>query len=314
VMVADNPGEMYGGGVEASTVGGTALARLGRMLNGSVHSVYRGAVNLRTDQGLVSLVPGREGRGPLNVTIESDRWPMTGTRPGDEVRVMGRNILVGRRLTVSLSGAEVYEPVRKFNGPVLPASVIGSNLSKVRESVIVRGRFEGVAGLLFALEPNGPGSYTLNPTCRLALPGVVGVLDGIRHESAKEVREAAKSLVGLGVGLTPSSDDMLCGLMSSFVLGRLNCVGREDGSGLFTEVAVEAEGRTPILSMEYIREAAEGRTNEKVAKFIEAVYTRTGPELSASAVDVLNVGASSGTDIAVGVVLGVRSVIGGGRA
>lgn len=117
--------------------------------------------------------------------------------------------------------------------------------------------------------------------------------------------DAVGELVGLGPGLTPSSDDMLSGLVLLCVLyarsrGSLLGAGR-----LISEATAErAQGRTTALSEECLRQAALGRGNEPVMRLCEALLTSKPKIVERETMRVLTIGETSGTDIALGVVLG----------
>jgi uncharacterized protein DUF2877 len=302
--------------INAAAVGGTARRRLFKGgSRGSVHSVYAGAINIMTILGMVSLVPLEKGRGPLNVNFRNAEWPARGMiNVGDDVSARNGTVYIGSRLKVCISGAELYDPSGYFEREVLPMPLIASNLDAIRDVVIVQGRFEGVAGLLLALEPHDSGAFALNSTCKYALPEVQRLIDGLHHGAAEVVMLASSNLVGLGTGLTPAVDDMLAGLFASVALGRRNGIGKKGVERLITAIIPAVEEDTSTVSWEFLREAAEGRANERVAGLIEAMYTCENTVVRAMTTDVLSIGATSGTDLAVGVFLGVGAAIGGGMA
>jgi hypothetical protein len=119
------------------------------------------------------------------------------------------------------------------------------------------------------------------------------------------MNHAVSELLGLGPGLTPSSDDMLSGLMLQCSLYSRNRGYLRDATRLVCR-AVEAGsgGRTTRLSEEFLRQAAQGRANEPVMRLCEASLTAGREEVSRETKRILAIGETSGTDIALGVVLG----------
>lgn len=59
-----------------------------------------------------------------------------------------------------------------------------------------------------------------NPFCAKAYGPLVRLRDGLAHNDAEAVPAEVKSLLGLGIGLTPSADDVLCGMTYTLLHGR----------------------------------------------------------------------------------------------
>ncbi|XRQ02888.1 DUF2877 domain-containing protein [Actinomadura welshii] len=123
--------------------------------------------------------------------------------------------------------------------------------------------------------------------------------------------EAAERIVGLGPGLTPSGDDILCGLLVS-----LRLVGgavRHGRSGVWladwlgAAVTADAGTRTTALAATLLHCAAAGGAGAEVAAVLRCV---TGREPPAAAVRrLLAVGHTSGADLAQGMLAGCRAAL-----
>lgn len=122
--------------------------------------------------------------------------------------------------------------------------------------------------------------------------------------------DAARGLVGLGEGLTPSGDDILCGLLSA---GRTLAapLGAHAARARLDRVAAavlrDAAQRTTALSAALLWHADRGELAEPARGLARALLgrTRLAPALDA----LLSVGHSSGRDLALGMALGVRTVL-----
>jgi hypothetical protein len=277
---------------------------------GSVHSRYRGAINVQTSQGLVCLVPQETGRGPLNINIDSEALAKAGPLTSGSPVAMGVNSMVFENgFCVSLSNAEVYEPTGQFEGIALCPSLIERNVSSAREVTLLSGHFAGVGELLSAMDGD-PGVATyLNPFSAVALPNVKRLLHAIMVRNSVGAGEATKGLVGLGIGLTPSADDMLSGIMVSLILGSRNGIGADNIGELASRIARVSQGRTSALSHEFLLQAASGRANERLTRLVEAIYTGTPSDVKTATLDVVTIGETSGTDLVVGVIFGARAAV-----
>ncbi|WP_284454613.1 DUF2877 domain-containing protein [Actinomadura madurae] len=123
--------------------------------------------------------------------------------------------------------------------------------------------------------------------------------------------EAAERIVGLGPGLTPSGDDILCGLLVA-----LRLVGeavRHGGTAvrladwLGAAVTADAGTRTTALAATLLHCAAGGHAGAEVTAVLRCV---AGHEPASAAVRrLLAVGHTSGADLAHGVLTGCRAVL-----
>ncbi|WP_395105984.1 DUF2877 domain-containing protein [Actinomadura sp. SCN-SB] len=123
--------------------------------------------------------------------------------------------------------------------------------------------------------------------------------------------EAAERIVGLGPGLTPSGDDILCGLLLSLRL--LGGAARPGGRAVWladwlgAAVTADAGTRTTALAATLLHCAASGAAGAEVAAVLRAV---AGLEPAAPAVRrLLAAGHTSGADLASGVLAGCRAVL-----
>lgn len=105
------------------------------------------------------------------------------------------------------------------------------------------------------------------------------------------------ALVGLGPGLTPSGDDVLCGML--LVLGALD----PPAHGALAAAVRDALHRTTALSATLLRDALEGYAVPPVLDLLAAARRGpgAGPDLATLARAVTRVGHSSGSDLLVGV-------------
>jgi hypothetical protein len=163
-------------------------------------------------------------------------------------------------------------------------------------------------GELLALTPPRVDRATaknLNIFASSALGRIVRLEQAFRSEKKNALKEAVSELIGLGPGLTPSSDDMLAGLVLLCVLYAKNRGCAQRASRLIAQItAEEAQGRTTILSEEYLRQAASGRGNEPVIRLCAALLTGGRESVERETRLVLTIGETSGTDTVLGLVLG----------
>jgi hypothetical protein len=157
------------------------------------------------------------------------------------------------------------------------------------------------------LEPRtgGAAKRNLNIFASAAIPRIVCLERAFSFEDENLMAVAVGGLVGLGPGLTPSSDDMLAGLVLMCVLYTRSRGSLQRASQLISQATyAESRGRTTLLSEECLRQAALGRGNEPVARLCEALLTARPIVVERATKHVLKIGETSGTDTTLGVVMG----------
>jgi len=256
------------------------------------------------------VVPREAGRGPLSINVDGATmerlWPL---QPDERAEVTPGAILFPGRLELLLNGAEVYDPSPRFVSPPLPRPAIIHNLEVAKGVTLREGHLEGMGDLISLLDGKDP--FEPNRFTKAALPHVRALLSSIKTGDLPGVRKASRHMIGLGIGLTPSGDDLLSGLMVAMVLGSRNGIGQR-GAGLIASRMVQGRrGLTTRLSFEYLQEASKGRANERVESLAKGILTQGEREVASATLAALSIGETSGTDTIVGVCLGVQAIIAG---
>lgn len=157
----------------------------------------------------------------------------------------------------------------------------------------------------FALRDN-PSDYERHLHCRL-VTGVDSLSDsllGLPKVNHSRVAAAAENLVGLGIGLTPSGDDMLTGLLATVQLVPALAPLLEP---LEAGIEPQLSGTTDV-SRQFLTAALEGRFHRDVADAARAIATSpypTEPALSR----LLGLGSTSGSDTLIGILCGFSSLM-----
>jgi hypothetical protein len=297
--------------IEATSIGRTAYSRLKTGGEGTVQGVFDAAINIFFSGGLVSLVPEVVQRGPLNITLklppELPRMSSFGVRAGDKVEVQGFTLELGDRYLITFGLAGLYSPKHKFAQPMLADNEIEANLEVMRETALQFGNMSGLGELLALMSPGGSraAAVKLNIFASFGLRRIVLLEKAFQSEEKNAIADAVSELIGLGPGLTPSSDDMLAGLALLCVLYAKNRGRVQRASRLIAQAtASEARGKTTLLSEEYLSQAASGRGNEPVMRLCAALLTGRRESVELETRRVLKLGESSGTDTVLGIVLG----------
>ena len=299
--------------LETSSIGCTAMATLKSAAgtSGAVHSVFDAAVNLDFNGGLVSLVRGPP-RGPLNLVLRSQKRPegflALGLRIGEAVSVSTNSLRFENGLEVTFESARVYWPRTKASAALLGRREIGKNIDAAGEVVLNHGNMAGVGGLVKLLRPTIAPTSDSRPNMfmnasRAHFAELLRLLSS--EGDSQKVRAPVRQLIGLGPGLTPSADDALSGLVIMLLLYSRS-TGRHSAAvqSISRALVTEATGRTTRLSEEYLKQASLGRGNESIMNLCNAILAEGPVPVIRATRKVLSMGASSGTDMLFGVIMG----------
>jgi hypothetical protein len=255
-----------------------------------VHSVFRSAVNLETDDGLLTIAPDSVGGLPNGILI-ADAGPrqvdfrVSGLRAGMPVVLDGTMLLVpATRFAVDLAHARPWSPrLTPGDGGRWPA----------RSALVHRLAAErSVAGGLAAISSARPARTALT-----ALAAAVTAAD------ARAASHAACPLIGLGPGLTPSGDDALAGVEAA-----LHALGHPVAgflAGTLADRFGALDERTTAVSATLLRHAARGDFSERVQRLLMALLAPHDGDLPTAIDRAVAWGATSGLDVLLGVLLGL---------
>ena len=224
----------------------------------------RNAVYVDLEGTCLAVLAARAVQVPCGVRTMLPALPQVG--PGDEVVVLDRS--------VELPGCEVLvTDVVDTTVPVLaPASAAwgADRLARHAGSRLRSTRSAMPAGALAQLASGDPDSVT--------------------------------ALLGLGPGLTPLGDDVLCGWLAAAVARRHPALDE-----LRSTVALHAAARTTTLSATLLGCASRGESVPDFRALLRGVASENGPAVDQSADLVLRVGETSGEGLLLGALLALEA-------
>jgi hypothetical protein len=236
-----------------------------------------------------------------------------GLKTGDKVSVHDFTLKLGERNIVSFGSASIYSPNQRFKNSILADNEIEENIEVMRRTAILFGKMAGLGELLSEITPGKANEKIkkLNIFSSFAFPRIIRLEQAFQSEKESNLKNAVHELIGFGPGLTPSSDDMLAGLVLLCVLYAKNCERAKSVSRLLGQAIVkEVQGRTTLLSEEYLKQASSGRGNEQVMRLCAALLTEGQAPVERATREALEIGETSGTDTILGIVIGALLCIG----
>lgn len=251
-----------------------SLARIDGV-RGVVHAVFPSSVYVETSDGSMLVVHDRShGHTPTSLIVDADRPAGWGAAPGDAVAGRLGQLRCGG-LRLDARQARIWRPrAAARRGAAVPAGPLATLVAKTAGDAFER----------------------LEPDCRR-------LADALATGDAEAVAAGARALVGKGPGLTPSGDDALVGLLA--VQHRAHPGATTGLLGLLDAAIRPNLVRTTAISAHYLRLALDGHFGEHLSNLVDGlgVDGDIRPELVAR---VQSSGATSGADVLVGVIAGLR--------
>ena len=261
-----------------------------------VHSVYRRTGNLSGPEGLLALHPQEIPLTPVSAALPLSEsafgYFAAHAKEAKTVAFLG-GVLFGGQVSLFVGPLDVWQPR-------LSVRLSGAKRRRLRKDV------EAFLSALCVKEgPQGLADAAVDPAPR---PGSGAVEAALRSVFAAVLfaapdfsacAKAAKGLVGLGGGLTPSGDDALVGMLCAFW-----AAGAEKALFAFAGAVRSAAARTNDISRAFLQCAAGGEFGEVLHGLLHAADIESPLEEPLQAVRAF--GHTSGIDTLNGLALGLR--------
>lgn len=187
----------------------------------TVHSVYKKTVNLQAGERLLALQAASSPMSPISMLtdMEPRDFEALPVQPGQQVSLSRDRIHISpleSPVTFLFRPKEVQSTRLTSPPPQFPRDEL---LSQIRQAL--NGSQAGIFRLLFsdstdrqAVKPGGEYSLILTAAQNRIRQCGTGLEQGIWGDAAQSLA----GLIGLGIGLTPSGDDFLCGVLAGLIL------------------------------------------------------------------------------------------------
>ncbi len=250
--------------------------------------VFEKSCNLINDEGdIFSLVGPIIRNGPFSAVLMSDKF--TGTiESSDEVRIENSILKLGV-LTFDAGKA------KRWNATADWAKLHGKKEKLLAALDVIEELIKGYA-------PTGSFAEIVLPIPRKsddrevifnkAKAGILELFDGLLSGKTMAMRNGAKSLAGLGIGLTPAGDDFLVGVMMALFAYEKHDKAIEISSIL----AQESMPLTNSISAAWLKAARFGEAGESWHDMIAAIAQDQGDKLTEAVMRILPTGHTSGAD------------------
>lgn len=247
-----------------------------------LHSSFQSAANLSTSTGLVTLLAPEKPLQPGSIQLAASfPFSLLGETP---LRLDRQGLWTGNTLLIDLSPAQVVE-LRAEKLP-LPSP---RSVDALRD-FLVHGPGVGLTPLVLGTTPD--------PFSEFLAPRLQHFRQVLWSRSRNGLLSAVKGIAGCGPGLTPSSDDWLCGYLAALPAAM-------DRKDLFQTLADTAAKGTNDISASLLRWSGRGYFSESVLELRRCLQSHDLPRQQAAFQQVAQFGSSSGYDFLTGYYFGL---------
>lgn len=248
---------------------------------GNVHSTFHSSMNVQADGFLLHISSIADPLSCLGIAIpEAEMGTLLGAARRGDLAFFGKGVLrIYTRMGVTRIAYGDFEPVDTAIPP------LGDDwCAEVLRNAIAPIDFREEMGL--------PPSQDLARALRDLSCASLGVGD------VESVRAAARFLVGRGLGLTPSGDDLLAGYGTALWARSRN--------GLLAVLRMDGlSSGTTDVSAAYLRAMAEGHANTGFIDLLRALRAEDGDLCRRAVAEIRSVGHTSGHDSLLGFIVGM---------
>lgn len=288
-------------------------------IRGRVAEISSDIFAVLADGNLVYFLKDEKYISPMSIVLdEEESFKTKGISINDEVHFDSESVKIGyENMHISISDIEVLSLEETRPEAKGTDEILRENLIALEDCIYSNGKHEGIAPIVFELGEyvEGYENYVEaevhnNLYTSLILDCMIVFMERMISGDIDEIWKYSGDIIGLGPGITPSSNDFLCGIMNTLVYAA-------DFFNLNT-VKVHRFNEELLLNLEYdrgkishyiMRSSVYGKTQKIVSEVIEGMYSMEDEELFREKVkSLINFGDISGTDMLCGIYLGYRTL------
>jgi hypothetical protein len=228
-----------------------------------VAAIFPRCLHLRADADLMCIGEASIGNGPLNAIADPHGWKRAAEKlpaTGSAARLSGGAIEVADAVFGTAAARDWHPPPWPR---MADAEALAMSLQRLAGLARRQAPSESLASILFVSIKTPATAFH-----RIARPRVERFRRWTRARLSHPRRNPAPvDLLGLGPGLTPSGDDLLCGALVA-----LHAIGRVDAAqDLYAAIVNRNPASTSLLSWASLRAAADGQGGEPLHALVVGV-------------------------------------------
>ena len=289
-------------------------------LEGNISSVYKCLFTVITEEDdLIYFLNNKKYIAPMSVVLEDigSFKDLNLTQDTNFIFKKYKITIDSHKIEIEIDNCLPWDASPSLPSKETSEEIIKNNLLTLEEGIFKHGKHEGIAPLIFnigeyieELKPLSEMNIHNNLYSSFISNRIIEFIFEIVDKDIGNISNTVKEFIGFGPGVTPSSDDFLCGFMNSLVyIGMYYNLDLEKIYELNKDMISKVEINKEEISHDLIISSAEGKAQKMIINLIHSVmYEEDREEVCQSIREAISFGDMSGTDMVCGIYLGIRLV------
>jgi hypothetical protein len=277
--------------------------------SGRVAGVYTSAANFSFGKYLITLADKTQGNLSYGMLCDLSGIDLkTIINSGDPAQIDADSLRAGNgSFEILFQVASVWSPEFRMLIEKKDIPFILANAGTIEQKLTQNKKMAGLAPLICTIPQilaNIPADeMRFSILEHTAYNSLRMMINAIRSQDENALESAIKSLIGLGIGLTPSGDDILTGLF-----GTLAITMKADKNwilNIYKKAISQMAGQTTDVSLNYLTATGDGYYPERFSNLVATIIrSKDAKELDTPLKEMLRWGSTSGSEIVLGMLLG----------
>lgn len=263
----------------------------GKICYANVLSVHKSVLNLKWGNRLITVATGETEGAADEIVLETQEDFMDMQILPEAVFQIKDGAIKGDMLTVDFSGAKPYKLMHQIKYSVPDEKL----LTELEQWIYQNGNASSLYnGYFNQPEDSALGRYFKDEMKKLKEAAATAVREELLHQMME--------MCGAGIGLTPSADDFIAGVLLIFY------AYEPLDEKMYQKSVASVQKKTVSISGYMLANAAKGRGRSSELKLLEAISAKDKSGIEKYLEEVKDFGSTSGTDTLIGMVFGLRYI------
>lgn len=292
----------------------------GEIIEGYISSVLPTLFTVITnDDELIYFLNNKKYIAPMSIVLEDlGSFKDFNLSTDTKVKFENKYIMIdSHRIEIELDHAQSWNPEMELLLKETSEDIIDKNLCLIEEGVYKHGKYEGFAPLIYNI-----GEYIeeLKSFTDLKIHNnlyssfiserIIEFIFDLVNNETKNISKYVSEFIGFGPGITPSSDDFLCGFMISLIyLGKFYDLDLakicQFNQNLISQIDLDKRKMSHNLLFHY----SKGNSQKMIKNLINSLIYETERDNTCKSIrETISFGDISGTDMVCGVYIGTRII------
>ncbi|MGB9750136.1 MAG: DUF2877 domain-containing protein [Caldisericia bacterium] len=251
-----------------------------------IHSKFKNSINFSNKEKLITLGNRNIGSGPSNIIFDKKDFESI-----NKITIF-ENLFYINDEEFKIEKEKIYSSNLKISN--FDIQIFNNNLQIFEKYLKIFSKNKGLIPLI---------DSDLEKTENLINNFIKRIHEGMKILFDEDIVKGIKLIKGVGIGLTPSGDDFIYGVLAGLTV--LEIIKKENNFYLKKLIYENAKGDN-LISNNFLYYASEGLFFEKTKKLILSIFFGSEREIVDSTVSILQIGETSGVDFSTGLLITIK--------